>query len=86
MKRLCNKLEYWYGIKKIDTGFDSFYNNVINLFADYYGGGCGVYSKLDFDDPINDIISTITKTIINTLSYKEGVVTDDMFIVCEIKK
>lgn len=87
LKILCNKLEcYWYGIKKINTGFDSFYNNVINLFADYYGGGCGVYSKLDFGDPINDIISTITKTIINTLSYKEGVITDDMFIVCEIKK
>ena len=33
----------WYGIKKINTGFDAKANNDWNLFADYYGGGCGVY-------------------------------------------
>lgn len=86
LKILCDRSGDWYGIKKINTGFDNFDNNVIDLFADYYGGKCGAYSKLYFDNSVNDIISTITKTIINTLSYKEGVITDDMFIVCKIKK
>ena len=35
----------WYGIRNIDTEFDAKANNNWNLFADYYGGGCGVYNS-----------------------------------------
>ncbi len=36
----------WYGIKAVDTGFDSIN---LSLVADYYGGGCGSYIEL-YDD------------------------------------
>ena len=35
--------EYWHGIKRLDTGFD---NYGYDLFADYYGGGCGVHKDV----------------------------------------
>lgn len=34
----------WYGIKKLNTGFNS---SCIDLFADYYGGGKGVYHRIE---------------------------------------
>lgn len=75
----------WYGIKKINTGFDAKANNDWNLFADYYGGGCGVYRFIFNNDDTSDIISNIEEMIMETLSYQEGTITRNMIIICEVK-
>lgn len=76
----------WYGIKKLDTGFDSSHDNDVDLFADYYGGGCGTYRLVgDWDDK-DEIVNTIKKMIIMVMSYNEGIITENDIIVCEIKK
>lgn len=75
----------WYGIKKIDPGFDSRHCNSADLFADYYGGGCGTYELIgnwEFED---NIVRTIMEMIINVLSYQEGNITKDDIIICELK-
>ena len=75
----------WYGIKKLDTGFDSSHNDNVDLFADYYGGGCGTYRLIRDWDNKNEIIKTIREMIIVVFSYQEGNITGDDIIICEIK-
>ena len=75
----------FYGIKKIDTGFDNDSNDNVDLFADYYGGGCGVYRLVEDYGNDEDIIDTIKEMIIETLSYREGRITDNNIIICELK-
>ena len=75
----------WYGIRNIDTEFDAKANNDWNLFADYYGGGCGVYRFIFNNDDTSDIISNIEEMIMETLSYQEGTITRNMIIICEVK-
>ena len=74
----------WYGIKKLDTGFDNSLDNV-DLFADYYGGGCGTYKLIGDWDNKDKIISTIREMIIVVFSYQEGNIIGDDIIICEIK-
>lgn len=73
----------WYGIKKINPGFDSRHDNV-DLFADYYGGGCGTYELIGNWEFKDNIVRTIMEMIINVLSY-EGNITKDDIIICELK-
>ena len=76
----------WYGIKKLDTGFDNSHDDDVDLFADYYGGGCGTYRLVgDWDDE-DEIVNTIKKMIIMVMSYNEGIITENDIIVCEIKE
>lgn len=75
----------WYGIKKIDPGFENSYLDNIDLFADYYGGGCGVYKFIgDWQDD-KDIIKTIEGIIVEVLSYQE-VIDKNTILICELNK
>lgn len=74
----------WYGIKKLDTGFDNEYGGV-DLFADYYGGGCGTYKLIGDWLPDEDILMYINKMIISVLSCQEGTVTGDTVLICELR-
>lgn len=51
----------WYGIKNINTVFNS---SCIELFADYYGGGCGVYNRIDEETDNAERIDIIEKMIL----------------------
>lgn len=84
LESICYNVEGWYGIKRIDTGFDNVDN--VDLFADYYGGGCGTYRLMG--DWISDtgIVRRITEMIIKVLSYQEGNITEDHIIICDIEK
>lgn len=75
----------WYGIKKIDPGFDNRHYDDMDLFADYYGGGCGTYRLIGDWDDSNKIVNVIRDMIIDVLSYQEGNITGDDVIICEIK-
>lgn len=76
----------WYGIKNLDTGFNSDIYGSLNLFADYYGGSCGEYRFIYGDENEDYIYGTITNMIIDTLSYQEVTITRNMIIICEIKE
>lgn len=61
----------WYGIKAIDTGFDSV---GLILCADYYGGGCANFTQLwdDVAEILNGGISgAIQEILIGALELKE---------------
>ena len=75
----------WYGIKKIDPGFDSRHYDDVDLFADYYGGGCGTYRLIGNWDDNDKIVNTIKEMIVEVLSYQEGTITGDDIIICQIK-
>lgn len=75
----------WYGIKNLDTGFNSDIYGSLNLFADYYGGSCGEYRFIYGDENENDVYGTIISMMIDTLSYQEGTIHKNMFIICETR-
>ena len=75
----------WYGIKKIDPGFDSRHYDDVDLFAYYYGGGCGTYRLIGNWDDNDKIVNTIKEMIVEVLSYQEGTITGDDIIICKIK-
>ena len=57
--------EYWHGIKRLDTGFD---NYGYDLFADYYGGGCGVHQDVDRHEQKEMLTITIRFMICETIT------------------
>lgn len=75
----------WYGIKKLDTGFDNDECYSVDLFADYYGGGCGTYKLIGDWLPDEDILMYISKMIIDVLSSQEGTITGDTVIICGLR-
>lgn len=75
----------YYGIKKIDPGFDNVNYDHVDLFADYYGGGCGTYRLIGDWNDTDLIIDTIKEMIIVVLSYQEGYITEDTILICELK-
>ena len=75
----------WYGIKKLNTGFDSDLYDNVDLFADYYGGGCGTYRLIGDWDNGDKIVNTIKEMIVTVLSCQEGNITEDDIIICELK-
>ena len=83
LESICDNAEGWYGIKIIDTGFDNVDN--VDLFADYYGGGCGTYRLMGDWISNNGIVGRITEMIIKVLSYQEGNITEDHIIICDRK-
>lgn len=84
LETIANNSTGWYGIKKLKTGFDC-YKDFVDLFADYYGGGCGVYRLVEDYGNDKDIIDTIKEMIIETLSHQEGNIIDNHIIICELK-
>lgn len=82
---ICIDSTEWYGIKKINPGFDSGYDDNVDLFADYYGGGCGTYRLIGDWNKKYTIVNIIKEMIINVLSYQEGNITKDDIIICELK-
>lgn len=74
---------YFYGIKQLSTGFDNDYS--LDLFADYYGGGCGVYERIFPDDNITNIKYTIEAMIRHVLEDNEGMFSfsKDTLIIAE---
>ena len=83
LEYICYHAEGWYGIKIIDTRFDNVDN--VDLFADYYGGGCGTYRLMGDWISNNGIVGRITEMIIKVLSYQEGNITEDHIIICDRK-
>ena len=87
LKDAMHETSGWYGIKHVDTGFDS---SDLDLICDYYGGSCissdSLYSGQDEEEMIKVIVNMIT----NTLSYQEGVKNEDIdntyLIVEEVNK
>lgn len=75
----------FYGIKMIDTGFDNDSNDNVDLFADYYGGGCGTYVLLGDWDSKDYIVKNIIGMILDVLSYQEGTIYSNDIIICELK-
>lgn len=70
----------WYGIKKIDTGFDS---GNLDLFADYYGGGCGVFRSLFDGMSRTTIVEELECMLLHTLNCQE-VCHPDTQIILEV--
>lgn len=81
LKYICDHAQGWYGIKRIDTGFNNEDN--VDLFADYYGGGCGTYRLMGDWISNNGIVRRITEMIIKVFSYQEGNITEDHIIICD---
>lgn len=75
----------FYGIKKINPGFDNDNYGNVDLFADYYGGGCGTYKLIGDWKEDWQIGSDIKKMIIEVLSNQEGYINSDDVIICELK-
>lgn len=72
----------WYGIKQLNTGFDNY--NTVDLFADYYGGGCGTYKEIGDWDSENIIKKYIKEIILETLNKGELVSNENTIIICEL--
>ena len=61
------QISSWYGIKNINTGFDS---SCIELFADYYSGGCGVYNRIDEEMDREERVDIIEKMILQVMEQE----------------
>lgn len=85
LKTIYTNSTGWYGIKKIDPGFNSMFYDHVDLFADYYSGGCGTYELIGNWEFESNIIRTIMEMIINVLSYQEGNITKNDVIICELR-
>lgn len=67
----------WYGIKHINTGFDS---SDLDLFVDYYGGGCGMYDMIYDGMKKDEYINIVKELIMSTLNVIEGCKEDTLLI------
>lgn len=75
---LWRTAEHWYGIHKIDSGFDNC--DDIEVVSNYWGGGCGQYAELNEDyDVVSDIIALIEATL-----DSDGYYDDDCILVADI--
>ena len=72
---LYRKAEHWYGIHKIDSGFDN--TNDIEVVSNYWGGGCGHYAELNED---YDVVADLTVLIEATLDSDGNLFGDDILI------
>ena len=68
----------WYGIRKVDTGFDS-YN--LCLVCDYYGGGSGSYVEIYDDESEESAVIEIKNAIMKTLPFDDFLRTDGKILV-----
>ena len=76
IKRAEDMRSYWYGIKRIDTGFNS---PLLMIIGDCYGGGCFKSVQVDSDgDNLCDILCDLIRIIL--ISNDEIVDVDDLYI------
>lgn len=68
----------WYGIKKIDAGFNS--TNLV-LVADYYGGGCAYLADIFSGIGILEAAYDIGQAILNSLRVQEAAYNDTLLLV-----
>lgn len=59
----CNNAESWFGIKSINSGFDS---SSMELLGNYYGGGCGVYTEIYEEGEIEESIKYVLENIMDS--------------------
>jgi hypothetical protein len=76
LERIQKEASEWYGIRKIDSGFNS---ENLELVANYYGGGCGEYTEIMSDDDVDvEIGSLIWEILTNYVYYPESKANDVM--------
>lgn len=73
--------EGWYGIKKIDTGFDS---NELQIIADYYGGGCTAFLSLDPEEDYETAVQSVTDLILQSMCMERC--SKDTILIGQIHK
>lgn len=73
----------WYGIKDVDTGFDSY---DLVLIADYYGGGCAELTQLYNGISQEDAVKEIAQIIVDSMNVQETKVTADTILMVEFGK
>lgn len=67
----------WYGIKQIDTGFDSY---GYDLITDYYGGGSLQHGYIEAEDSRITCIKIVESMILNTFNVREFLDKDTLLI------
>lgn len=76
----------WYGMKEINTDFDS-EDSILSIVSDYYGGGCANILNLwygDFDDL--SCTKEIMRVLINTMEIQEGNITENTIVIVDWDK
>lgn len=81
LKRVADCSEGWYGIKKVDTGFDS---NELQIVADYYGGGCAAFLSLDPKEDYEIAIQFVTNLILQSMCMERC--SKDTILIGQIHK
>ena len=80
-----NSANGWYGIRRVDTGFDDYEN--LHLCSDWYGGGCPeirtFYCGFEDDDKV---LQKLLDMIKKTLSVDYTGITDDTLLVAETSR
>lgn len=81
LRRIADCSEGWYGIKKIDTGFDS---NELQIVADYYGGGCAAFLSLDPEEDCESAVQYVTDLILQSMCMERC--SKDTLLIGQIHK
>lgn len=81
LRRVADCSERWYGIKKVDTGFDS---NELQIVADYYGGGCAAFLSLDPKEDYEIAIQLVTNLILQSMCMERC--SKDTILIGQIHK
>lgn len=81
LRRVADYSEGWYGIKKVDTGFDS---NELQIVADYYGGGCAAFLSLDPKEDYEIAIQFVTNLILQSMCMERC--SKDTILIGQIHK
>lgn len=74
-EELASGAEGWYGIRRIDTGFD---DPDLMLCVDYYGGGFASFVHLFDGLTGGEMKEKIQKAMVRTLAMGEGLSADDI--------
>lgn len=81
LRRVADCSKGWYGIKKVDTGFDS---NELQIVADYYGGGCAAFLSLDTKEDYEIAIQLVTNLILQSMCMERC--SKDTILIGQIHK
>lgn len=79
LESICNMSNGYHGIKQQHTGFDS---NDLELIADYYGGGAGVYHSIFAGMTVQECVEVIINLIKGTFQ-KNGSYADEELIIAQ---
>lgn len=81
LRSIADCSEGWYGIKKIDIGFDS---DELQIVADYYGGGCAAFLSLDTKEHYEIAIQLVTNLILQSMCMERC--SKDTILIGQIHK